>query len=67
MVAKLSIEVAIVEDRKYGCFGVIREVSSPMRNEKTRTLTRSYTMDLKKFDQESHAFLSHGREQTHLP
>jgi hypothetical protein len=37
-----------------------------MWNEKTRTLTRSYTKALKKFDQESHA-LYHAREQTHLP
>ena len=38
-----------------------------MWNEKTGTLTCSYTKALKNFGQESHASLSHAREQTHLP
>jgi hypothetical protein len=66
VVVKLSIGIVAGVIGVYGYLCTVREVGGPMWNEKTRTLTRSYTKALKKFDQESHA-LYHAREQTHLP
>jgi hypothetical protein len=51
----------------FGGVTALGAIVAMRENMGSSSLARSYTMVLKKFDQESPAFLSHGREQTHFP